>query len=196
MLDLEIKILEKGKKLYRANKSNAKNAKNTTIKASNNYKGLPFKYFTLTKNETNTYKKYGTTYTKSWLVTDNINLIDILNYDTRLQLENKFTKPREKMALNSAFPIKHNTVSRNSNVDIDNIVLNKICELGYDGYYMRRLNNNGSYVFHSEVGLCSSAFSKLQLTNSEKKNMPNRLTKKKPNGIVRNTSGISVALFR
>ncbi len=160
--------------LFRADKTNARNG----TRASNNYRSYPIKYFTLAKNEVNTYAKYNTTYTKTWRVTDDIHLIDILDYDTRLHLEGEFTKLSEKKALNNAFPIINTTVSRNSsNVEIDNIVLNRLCDLGYDGYYMRRLNNNGRYVFHSEVGLCSSALPKLILVGSEKKVMPKRVTK-------------------
>lgn len=167
-------VLNDGQLLFRANKSNARNG---TV-GSTNYRGATFKYFTLTKNEVSAYTKYGTTYTKTWKITDNLNLINILDYKTRQKLESEFITNNEKRALNTAFPIENNTVSRNSiNVNTDNIVLKRLCELGYDGYYMKTIN-----AFHSEVGLCSSALSKLKLVKSEKVVMPNRVnkTKKKP----------------
>jgi hypothetical protein len=59
-----------------------------------------------------------------------------------------------------------NKVSRNSSKNIqhhDDNILRYICRLGYDGYYMRRLNNNGRYIFHSEVGLCKNVLNSLVL---------------------------------
>lgn len=165
------KILKNGQQLFRANKTNSRN--NTV--ASTNYRGATFKYFTLTKNEVSAYTKYGTTYTKTLEITDDLNLIDILDYKTREELESDFITNNEKKALNTAFPIENNTVSRNSiNVNTDNIVLKRLCELGYDGYYMKTIN-----AFHSEVGLCSRALSKLKLVKSEKVVMPNKVNKNK-----------------
>jgi hypothetical protein len=170
-MHIKKKVLNDGQLLFRANKSNARNG---TV-GSTNYRGATFKYFTLTKNEVSAYTKYGTTYTKTWKITDNLNLIDILDYKTRQELESEFITNNEKKALNTAFPIENNTVSRNSiNVNTDNIVLKRLCELGYDGYYMKTIN-----AFHSEVGLCSSALSKIKLVKSEKVVMPNRVNKTK-----------------
>jgi hypothetical protein len=155
-----LKIIDFKKKLYRANKSPA----NKNIFASVNYKGAPRKYFTLKKNELRAYTKKGTTYKKTWNVTSNLRLVDILDPDTRKNLEKFFTTNQEKKALKNAFPIKERVPSRNSfNVKVDNIVLDKLCKLGYDGYYMETIS-----AFHSEVGLCSTALDKLKLAeNSE-----------------------------
>ena len=164
------KILKTGQELFRANKINSKN----NAIASENYKGAPVKYFTLNKNEVSAYTKYGTTYTKTWNVTGNLKLVDILDYDTRIKLENDFTV-NEREALNDAFPVnkKREIVSRNSSsVRIDNIVLKRLCNLGYDGYYMRSIR-----AFHSEVGLCPYGFSKLKMVKSEKLVMPEKINK-------------------
>jgi hypothetical protein len=167
----QIKIKEFKGTLYRANNSNAK----SEISGSVNYHSAPVKYFTLNKKELNAYTKYGIKYKKTWEVIDNLKLVDILDSKTRDELEIKFTNKNQKNALNKAFPIINGKVSRNSeSTNIDNIVLKKICELGYDGYYMETIN-----AFHSEVGLCKNAFSKLKLKESEKLVMPNRINKTK-----------------
>lgn len=175
-------------KLYRANKTRA----NKNIFASVNYRGAPRKYFTLRKNELNAYTKKGTTYKKTWNVLNDLRLVDILDPETRLALDELFTTRREKMALNNAFPIKNNTPSRNSsNVNIDDIVLDKICELGYDGYYMKTIS-----AFHSEVGLCSEALNNLQLAeNSEKVVAPENVRKTRRNSINRTKLSMGKRLF-
>lgn len=154
------------KYVYRANNFNTKiKTKNgRDVIASNTYKGAPVKYFTLTEKELNAYTKKNTTYKKTWEVTDTIRLVDILDLETRKELAKKFNRIQVS-ALNTAFPVEENVVSRNSvNVDIDNIVLKALCELKYDGYYMDTIK-----AFHSEVGLCPSAYSKLKLVKSEPK---------------------------
>lgn len=170
----EIKTIQFSSKLFRANKDLFNNKgkliyranTNTNILASNNYKNAPLKYFTLNKSELSAYTKEGTTYKKEWNVINNLNLVDILDLNTRKALEKEFNSPELKNALKYAFPINNNNnkVSRNSfNVKIDNKILNKICELGYDGYYMKTID-----AFHSEVGLCNKAFSKLKLLKSDR----------------------------
>lgn len=166
----------KTKLIYLASKAQPNNL------ASVNYKNAPTKYFTLKRSNVNAYTKKGTTYTKNWRVTRTLKLIDILDLNTRKVLEEKFKNDEIFVdAITQAFPIYGNIVRRFSNSsEEDNQVLNKICELGYDGYYMnaeeRRIG------FHSEVGLCNKAFNKLKLlTNSEKRIMPNNNnTRKKP----------------
>jgi hypothetical protein len=158
------KNLYKNNKLYLASKAKRGNL------ASVNYKNAPTKYFTLKRSNVNAYTKNGETFTKNWSVIETLKLVDILDLKTRKVLEEKF-KNDEKFvdAITQAFPIDGNTVRRISNSsEEDNQVLNKICELGYDGYYMnaeeRRIG------FHSEVGLCNKAFNKLKLMkNSERK---------------------------
>jgi len=165
---IKIKVF-KGQ-LYRANKTPA----NKNIFASVNYKGAPRKYFTLRKNELNAYTKKGTTYKKTWDVSSDLKLVDILDPETRHNLENYFITNKDKNVLNRVFPISNGIPSRNSyNVKIDDIVLDKLCELGYDGYYMETIR-----AFHSEVGLCSEALNKLKLNkNSEIVRNPNNVRK-------------------
>lgn len=179
----EIKVKVFRDKLYRANKTRS----NKNIFASVNYRGAPRKYFTLRKNELNAYTKKGTTYKKTWNVLSDLKLVDILDPKTRQNLEKYFNTRKEKMALNNAFPIRNNVPSRNSsNVNIDNIVLDKICELGYDGYYMETIS-----AFHSEVGLCARALDKLKLAEKpEKVENPNNVRNKPRNNTTRkNLSG-------
>jgi hypothetical protein len=169
--------------LYRANKTAAKK----NIFASVNYRGAPRKYFTLRKNELNAYTKKGTTHKKTWKVMSDLKLVDILDPETRYNLEDYFETRKEKKALNDAFPIKNNVPSRNSyNVKVDDIVLDKLCELGYDGYYMTTIS-----AFHSEVGLCSDALEKLKLEgNSEEVIAPKNVENKKRNNTTKkNLSG-------
>ena len=135
---------------------------------SSNYSTATIKYFALTEPEIQTYvEKAKFLYKKHWRTKDGqtLNLIDILHLPTRRELE----KAIDKTALNTAFPIVGNKVSRISEEETkhrDYEVLNAICALGYDGYYMKALkNNNGKYVFHSEIGLCYAAFHKIKLVD-------------------------------
>lgn len=158
--------------LYRADAKSFK----TQAKASNNYKNAPMKYFTLNKREVNTYTRYGKPFVKTWQTTDKLNLVDILDLETRKALEDT---PNIKKSINIAFPIKNGKVMRVSEEDTqdhDDVVLKIICGLGYDGYYMETLKEPG-FKFHSEVGLCPRAYDKLELAEVERKAPPE--TKKK-----------------
>jgi hypothetical protein len=179
----KIKSIEYNGDLFRANKNlYNKNKKITYLAskakpnnlASDNYRNAPMKYFTLKRSNVNAYTKKGTTYTKNWRVIRTLKLVDILDLNTRKALEEKFKNDTEFVyAITEAFPIDGNIVRRiSSSSEEDNQVLIKICELGYDGYYM---DVEGKHIgFHSEVGLCNKAFNKLKLlTNSERKYVPN-----------------------
>ena len=182
MNGIKIKVFRDN--LYRANKTPA----NKNIFASVNYRGAPRKYFTLRKNELNAYTKKGTTYKKTWKVLRDLKLVNILDPDTRQNLEYYFETRKEKKALNNAFPVKNSRPSRNSfNVKVDDIVLDKLCELGYDGYYMETIS-----AFHSEVGLCSSALDNLKLVEkSEEIVAPKNVENKRRNNTTKkNLSGI------
>ena len=182
MNGIKIKVFRDN--LYRANKTPA----NKNIFASVNYRGAPRKYFTLRKNELNAYTKKGTTYKKTWKVLSDLKLVDILDPETRQNLEYYFETRKEKKALNNAFPVKNSRPSRNSfNVKVDDIVLDKLCELGYDGYYMETISD-----FHSEVGLCSSALDNLKLVEkSEEIVAPKNVENKRRNNTTKkNLSGI------
>jgi len=179
----EIKTVQYKGKLYRANKDIIKNGRlaynartKKNILASENYKNAPLKYFTLKRNNVEPYRKKGTTYTKNWNVTDELNLVDILDLKTREVIEAKFNKDEPFIkAIKKAFPILNGKVGRvSSKVEQDNTVLKGICELGYDGYYME-----SKKAFHSEIGLCRKAFNKLKLEkNAEHKYMPNNTRKR------------------
>jgi hypothetical protein len=190
-----IKVVENGKiphKLFRANKDLYNNNerliyvanKNKNILASVNYTNAPVKYFTLNKEEVSAYTKNGKTYIKNWNVIEKLNLIDILDLTTRRTLQNRFMNDNDfQVALSKAFPIMNNEVRRiSSSVTQDNKVLNKICEMGYDGYYMEAqdsLTSKNEKSFHSEVGLCNEAFKKLKLANKpEKREAAPRINKK------------------
>lgn len=170
-----LKIVKISNPIYRADKEYSR----VGGLASNIYDGAPIKYFTLNKNELSVYTKYGMPYKKTWEPTEELVLIDILHKPTREKLA-KLIIPE---SLNIAFPINGNNVSRVSEEDTkihDDNVLKAICSLNLDGqsldgYYMEKIvkkNNNGinKTVFHSEVGLCSNAFHKLELKETEKSN--------------------------
>jgi hypothetical protein len=140
---------------------------------SSNYSTADIKYFALTQPEIQTYvEKAKFLYKKHWRTKpgSTLNLINILDLATRKELE----KIINKNALNTAFPIIKNKVSRVSEEETkhkDYEVLNAICAMGYDGYFMPSLtNNNGRYVFHSEIGLCRIAFHKIELVKVQKDN--------------------------
>lgn len=176
-----IKTIKFKAPLYRANKNifiklpngtesksyNASLAKINNL-ASIDYKNAPVKYFTLKRNNVKSYTKEGETYTKNWEVTKELNLVDILDLGTRkaLETQDKYENENKQMkfieTINKAFPIFDGKVGRvSSSTKKDNRILNKICELGYDGYYMNVEGKNMG--FHSEVGLCNKAFNKLKL---------------------------------
>lgn len=185
----KIKTIEYTGPLFRANKNLYNNndrlyyiasrAKSGNL-ASVNYKNAPTKYFTLKRNNVSAYTKKNTTYTKNWSVIQPLKLVDILDLNTRKALEDRFRTNRIFVsAITNAFPINGNIVRRiSSSSEEDNQIINKICSLGYDGYYM---NVEGRNIgFHSEVGLCNKAFNKLILQkNSEKKTVAQNITRKK-----------------
>jgi hypothetical protein len=200
----EIKTIEYNGTLFRANKNlyNANKlvysaaAAKPNMLASVNYKNAPTKYFTIKKNNVNAYTKKGTTYTKNWNTVRTLNLVDILDLDTRMTLEDIFRD--DEIFINTitkVFPIDGTIVRRiSSNSKEDNRVLEKICELGYDGYYMDVEGRN--IGFHSEIGLCNKAFNKLKLMkNVERKTVYNNNKKgksrRKKRLVEDNTEGIS-----
>ncbi len=181
----KIKTITFNGNLYRANKTDAKKGKS----AANNYKGAPIKYFTLNKSELSAYTKKGTTYKKTWNA-NNLTLVDILDLETRQELEKKFKNEELKKSLRTAFPISDRKVSRKSNSETtidDYAMLKELCRLGYDGYYMKTINE-----FHSEVGLCPKVFDQLKLReNAEEVRAPINIKRKsKKNYISYNINNI------
>jgi hypothetical protein len=91
-------------------------------------------------------------------------------------------------AITDAFPIIDGIVRRiSSSSKEDNEIIYKICKLGYDGYYMDVEGKN--IGFHSEIGICNEAFNKLKLMkNSERKYVPNNVTKKTKSRFIPNNN--------
>jgi hypothetical protein len=151
----DIKTIKYNGKLYRANQTSYI----PKGKASNNYKNAPMKYFTTNKSELKAYIPRNRPYVKNWKTTEELELVNILDLNTRKALEGI---PDLKSALDIAFPINNNTrvlrVSTEITKNQDDIVLGKLCKSGYDGYYMEPVGG-----FHSEVGLCPKALYKLEL---------------------------------
>jgi hypothetical protein len=179
MEGIKVKILKPNEILYRANSSKSEyfstKAEPGNL-ASINYDEAPVKYFTLSEKGTESYSNNGVSVLKAWeLKNENpenkIKLIDILDLSTREKLEELFTTNEEKKTFKKAFPIVNGRVSRNSkSTKKDNIVLNKLCTLNdYDGYYMSGfdINPEAKHSFHSEVGLCGRALSKLKLKSKK-----------------------------
>lgn len=170
--------------LYRGDKMTSNKEK-----ANLHYTTRYHKFFATQENETAKYIKNELKgYTKEWKVTEPLHLIDILDLETRRALEHLIPQPA---FLDTAFPVRHNKVYRYSEDDtaqIDAYLLGELCQIRTDdgtpieGYYMAKQSKNAaSYSgdsdiigFHSEVGLCRSAFHKLSLTST-------KLSKKAPN---------------
>jgi hypothetical protein len=156
--------------LYRADRNFA----SVGISAAQNYKDAPMKYFTLYKDETSAYTKYGMRNIKTWKVSAPLVLIDIFDISTRNSLKELIGAN----ALNVAFPLNKNgkvyRVSEENTKNKNDDVLRNICSLGaVDGYLMHKQEERigGIVSFHSEVGLCPKAFSKLVLIDLEKANV-------------------------
>jgi hypothetical protein len=192
-----MKVKEFSGQLFRAEKSKGMNH----TRANQHYnRNIPYHFFTTVKNEVESYRKFGTTYTKTWQTTEPLLLIDIMDFDTRKMLEKQINKQQ----LNVAFPIIDQTVyrvSEDDTVHTDSAILGAICSLRHndgrpiDGYYMKRQDKPlppSIIPFHSEIGLCQNAFRKLMLVTSEKlvrsNRAPNRSSKRKrPNNTIRLT---------
>jgi len=143
-----------------------------------NYREAPMKYFTLEKNETKAYSRRGFPFIKTWQTTgEPLILIDIFHVPTRNALKELIgASGTSHNAINTAFP-EHREgfiyrVSEENTKNKDDEVLRSICQLGvFDGYYMGRQTSRGNGLvstFHSEIGLCHSAFRKIQLIDIEK----------------------------
>jgi len=193
----KLKVVRFNEPLYRANRGKltkfdpsgsmavpnylASEEYNTYTNKNGVKKRVEFKYFTLHEDELKAYTKENMPWMKKWQPQSELVLIDILDMPTRRALAELIGSE----SLNFSFPIKGNKVSRVSEENErhhDDAVLKALCDLGLDGYYMKRLTkNNGEYVFHSEVGLCRRAFSKLRVEKIEKaKNAPRAPTRRAP----------------
>ena len=169
----QIKTISYTGSLWRADKNSSSIYSNTNIK-----------YFALSEPEIQTYvERAHRQYKKHWATKmgQELNLVNILDLKTRMALDDNPKMSKE--ALKNSFPVNKGKVSRVSDFKPDDTVLRGLCSLGYDGYYMKNLTNNkGNYVFHSEIGLCRNAFSKIELkeTKINKSQAPNIPVKKRP----------------
>ena len=181
--------------LYRGDKMTS-----NETRANRHYNARYHKFFTTQEDETEPYiKKAPKGYTKEWKATEPLHLINIMDRGTRLALAHLIETPS---LLDTAFPIRNNKVYRYSEDDtaqIDARLLGELCRIQtdngmpIDGYYMAKQRLNaanqnrapGIIGFHSEVGLCSSAFRKLLLTrttlSSKASNVKNERKTKKHN---------------
>ena len=178
---MSFKVIEYTGPLFRAEQFKGMN--NTSANQHYN-QTIPYHFFTTVKSEVEPYRKYGTTYTKTWQADEPLLLLDIMDLSTRQLLEQNINKNK----LKTAFPIIGNNVYRISDEETDHIdraILKEICSLQHngrpvDGYYMKKqtapLPQNIS-PFHSEIGLCRRAFNKLMLRASEKKIQPKRMVR-------------------
>ncbi len=169
--------------------------------ASQNYRTAPMKYFTLEKGETSAYSRRGYPFIKTWRPSEPLILIDIFDVPTRNALKDLIGANGSTNAINIAFPLNNKgsvyRVSEENTKNKNDDVLRSICEQGvFDGYYMgKQVARNKVGTFHSEVGLCPSAFRKLVLESVEKdpsappcmKNRSNEKTRKRK----RNNSNIN-----
>lgn len=120
-------------------------------------------------------------YIKTWEVTEPLHLLDIMDPDTRRALARIIAHPE---LLDTAFPMKDNKVYRYSEEYTkkdDGKLLAELCQIQtadgspIDGYYMdeqtdkQTIEDRNMIPFHSEVGLCNSAFKKLLLVGEPKR---------------------------
>lgn len=159
-----------------------------------NYAGARYKYFTLSREELGNYTRRGMSNIKEWETQRPLLLINIMDPATRHSLERLVGDQH----ISIAFPMNNGgrpyRVSEEDTMVHDDAFLEQLCRLGVDGYYMERQEarppNVG--VFHSEVGLCATAFDALRLSNIYKsQNAPraNRVgTKRRRNNRNNNSS--------
>lgn len=143
------------------------------VTARTNYRGAQYKYFTTSPNELNSYTRRGMSYIKKWQPRRPLVLIDILDKDTHTAvtqligeeyMKNPF--PKNKKQGNKPYRVSTEATAKN-----DYAFLDRLCKLGLDGYYMeKQLARNGVNGFHSEIGLCSTAFNDLILMSDGKSN--------------------------
>jgi hypothetical protein len=150
----------------------------------------PIKYFALIEKDVASYATRNP-YIQKWSVQAPLYLINIMDAATRAALHRLLQKMgMSTAAINTAFPLNKNghvyRYSEENTQVYDDDILMFMCELGLDGYYMeRQVPRERVMPFHSEVGLCASAFHKLVLSeitrSREPPRMPNRRTIRRVN---------------
>lgn len=172
--------------LYRAD-TDDKYAR-TGILASQNYAGAQIKFFTTTKEETESYTRHNKPLVKTWKPLKSLVLVNMFDLDTRNAVRNLFAENNAKYALNTAFPLNQSgRVYRFSDVktaEEDYLFLRTLCAYGIpvDGFIVERQDPRpGVGAFHSEVGLCGRALEHLQLVaEPERKSAPGKTRSNKP----------------
>jgi len=204
-IEMAVSIIPYSGLLFRADEDEG----NTPIGSTANAhypRNYTHQFFTLTYDETSSYRNKGVRYTKKWEVNENgpLLLLDIMDFNTRSWVLSKINNNNSRRVLHIAFPVRNNTVYRRSNnttVGDDRTILNIMCGLTLpdgrqiDGYYMVRQENLPAHIiqneftnvpiskFHSEIGLCKRAFGKITLRDMKRSYVPfmNRSRKKRPN---------------
>jgi hypothetical protein len=164
---VQLKVVHYNGPLWRADYSYMKEGTN----ARTNYAGAEYKYFTLSRDELGSYTRRGMTHIKRWQSRRPLVLIDIMDKTTHSALKRIIGEDYLRIPL----PLNKNgrpyRVSEENTAKKDDEFLGELCKLGLDGYYMiRQEARNGVDTFHSEVGLCSTAFSDLELMDVSKAN--------------------------
>jgi hypothetical protein len=164
----QLKVVYYNEPLWRADYQYMHNGANARM----NYKGASYKYFTTCPDELESYTRRGMRYVKRWLPRRPLVLIDIMDKSTHSAIKQLIGEELLKVP----FPLNNEgnpyRVSTESTAKDDYAFLNKLCKFGLDGYYMKRQEkrkNEKVDTFHSEIGLCSSAFDYLELQNPNEK---------------------------
>lgn len=172
-----IKKIQYSGPLFRADSNEIKSGISASVVPS--YVDAPIKYFTLHPEELHTYfKTRDYTYKTTWYAKDLV-LVDLFHLPTRTFLySSPVFSDEDRMAFDTAFPLDRMGrvywKSKPKSAHLDYVLLNALCRVGgFDGYYMetQQSRRNGGVKpfpgFHSEVGLCSKAFSKLTCIDSK-----------------------------
>ncbi len=168
----QLKVVYYNEPLWRADYQHIRNGANARM----DYSGALYKYFTTSPDELESYTRKGMTYVKRWIPTRPLVLIDIMDKSTHSAIKQLIGEEY----LKTPFPVNNEgnpyRVSEPSTTNQDYAFLDQLCKLSkngeFDGYYMKRQEkrkNEKVATFHSEIGLCSSAFDNLILQNPNKK---------------------------
>jgi hypothetical protein len=152
------------------NYSTAQYVPTQTVSASEVYTQQPIKYFTEDRGVVErVYAQKGAPFIYTWQTRVSLVLLNMTDRETHKNVLELLQKNYQKQAILQAFRPRDNVIERFSSIDtqsMNDLALETICSLGhFDGYYTptQEWNNNIHFDFHSEVGLCAAAFSKLRL---------------------------------
>ncbi len=181
----QLKVVYYNEPLWRADYQHIRNGANARM----DYSGALYKYFTTSPDELESYTRRGMIHIKRWIPRRSLILIDIMDKSTHSAIKQLIGEEY----LKTPFPVNNEgnpyRVSKESTAKDDYVFLEQLCKLSkngelsfFDGYYMKRQEKRKNAkvdAFHSEIGLCSSAFSDLILDNpKEKEKIPPALQRK------------------